>query len=343
MKLLYVTLLFIIPYNILAQNKSMDIYYSLINKAELNIIDSNYSMSSHYYDSAFSLNKFPFSKDIYNAVVIKILLQEDSVAAKYMERLATLGFDVSNFKSNPLTKFFWEGKYAAKVLNYSKTVKPVYSYAYRKEIENIVERDQLFRVKPNAYQLYDDTIRKIDKENVIKMQQLINRFGFPSEYKIGVQNDNVITSLFNIFFLHQSSGSYQIFNFSQLLKDAVINGVLDNKIAANLIMREDGMSYYDALGILKGKFDTVIVAGNEKITTSYETDWGYIEVNDEQKNKYDKKRKEIFLEPYNDHIRKILFLHKYPNLLLGIPGAKNAFKYKTYADYLHLKKNLKFL
>ena len=47
-------------------------YKYFVNKAEIYITDSNYTKAGENYKKAFKLNKTPFAKDYYNAVLCAI-------------------------------------------------------------------------------------------------------------------------------------------------------------------------------------------------------------------------------------------------------------------------------
>jgi hypothetical protein len=69
-----------------AQTANLKEYYRLINQAELKIVDSQYLASLQKFDSAFSINKAPFGRHIYNAALVASIQYDSQNVYNYLQR-----------------------------------------------------------------------------------------------------------------------------------------------------------------------------------------------------------------------------------------------------------------
>jgi len=344
-------LLFVLFYakTLMSQSKEIVKYYEYVNNAELLVIKDSFTNANSYYKMAFDINKKPFAIDIYNATIIAMASKQYDLVIMNMTRLLKLGYDIENFKTNKMFLSFWKSKYGTKMKQIKKITRPFYNRKYRNILLHMYEKDQHFRIKPNSYKLYDDTIRKIDKQNVRELQYLIKRFGFPSEYKIGLYSDDVTTHPYEIIIIHQSSGPYQIFNFSSIIRSAILSGEIDNKTGAELIKRNDGVNYFDDFNLVNLKFDTVkvnidsLTGLKDTVAYTFESGWGFFNIMPEQLEKYNQMRKTVMLESLEDFLQKVQYAEKNPILTFKIKAAKNTFSFSSYNDFLHAKGNLKLI
>ena len=82
-----------------AQTDYRKTYYPLINKAELAILDENYQEALTFYDQAFAQNK-PFAKDIHNAALCGMKLENKTIAKKYLIKFAKKGLLIERIEEN---------------------------------------------------------------------------------------------------------------------------------------------------------------------------------------------------------------------------------------------------
>lgn len=329
-----------------SQQNDLKQYYININKAELAIVDSNYANALENYEEAFRFKPYPFAQDLYNATLVSIITNTYPKAINYLERLFKIGFQLSGLDSISICEDFLNSSSGNEAKLKNKKSKPIYNLKYRKAIEKMVYDDQYFRMQPNGYKIYGDTIRKTDSINVAKFLKLINKYGFPSEEKIGLNPNSLVSPTFLVLIFHQNAGAkYQTYNYSGILKSALLQGELRNNIAAMLIQSNDGIKYYDAFGMVKAKFDTTFIltddSGNlSKKDTTLETKWGYFKLNDSEIKKFNTKREEIYLGTIEENVRKIAFGLKNNYFLLNPTGDTSVFKTSKYEDFLHMKSNL---
>lgn len=101
--------------------------------------------------------------------------------------------------------------------------------------------DQEFRAKSGSYDVYGDTIQKIDKNNVKILKYIIDKYGFPNENLIGRENpmEDDIPSF--IVFLHQCqkmSKNKEDYDFTSIQIEAVKKGELDPHYLAEWLSKQ---------------------------------------------------------------------------------------------------------
>jgi hypothetical protein len=177
--------------NAFAQNNRYVEYYKIINKAELKIVDSLYNEALKIYESAFKAVSFPYANDFYNAAVCAVLSEDFNKSLYYIDKLVAKGFELNNFEDsvfNPLKKdkkwVHFVKAYPSKRKKHLKSV----NLALKQEFERMHEQDQYFRKKEGSYEVYRDTIAKIDKRNIERFLQIVDTYGFPDEQMIGINN-----------------------------------------------------------------------------------------------------------------------------------------------------------
>jgi hypothetical protein len=344
---LIIVITFCVPKFVCGQTNDLKAYYENIHKAELAIVDSNYASALESYQEAFKNKNYPFSQDLFNATLVSAISVAYPKTLIYLEKLFKLGFKLDLLDTIPICKEFLNSPYGKIARQQSKNSKPIFNKKYKKEIEKMVSDDQYFRIKPDGYKLYGDTIKQIDKQNVDKLLKLVSKYGFPSEEKIGISSNANFSPIYFVLIFHQNNGAkYQTYNYSKILKAAILSGELRNSIGAVLIEGADGNKYYDAFQLVKAKFDTTILIADSfgnlnKVDTTYETKWGYLKSTATEMEKYNSKRKEIYLEPIEESIKKIIFCIT-PNYFLFDASSKSIFKWGNYKDFLHLKNNLNY-
>lgn len=329
-----------------SQQNDLKQYYININNAELAIVDSNYANALENYEEAFRFKSYPFAQDLYNATLVSIITKAYPKTVNHLERLFKIGFQLSVLDSISICKDFLNSSFGKEARLKNKKLKPIYNIKYKKAIEKMFYDDQYFRMHPNGYKIYGDTIRKTDSMNVAKFLKLITKYGFPSEEKIGINSNSLLSPTFFVLIFHQNTGAkYQTYNYSRILKSALLQGELRNNIAAMLIQGNDGIKYYDAFGIVKAKFDTTFIftddSGNlSKKDITLETKWGYFKLSDSEIKKFNTKREEIYLGTIEENARKIIFGIKNKYFLLNPSGDTSVFKTSKHEDFLHMKSNL---
>ena len=231
------TTLFVIGISISAIDAQVDYtksYYNLINQAEIKIVEDQYNEALDLYLKALKAVPHGFVKDYYNATVCAIKIEKYDTTFVLLDSLVSKGVSKSIFTTysifNPLKK---KPQWQSFLLNFDKNHQ-LFLNKKNVQLERILKgiqySDQEFRARPNSYQEYSDTIKKIDKNNVRILKQLIEKYGFPNERLIGRENpkeDNIPSF---IVFFHQCqkmSENREDYDFTSIQIEAVKKGELD--------------------------------------------------------------------------------------------------------------------
>lgn len=99
---------------------SLKKYYTLVNKAELAIVDSDYSLALTHYRKAFTFNATPFKKDIYNEAVCAVLLKDYAKAFCNFKILSDYGYQIDSLISKKEFINFFNSKYGKRLIKYGE-------------------------------------------------------------------------------------------------------------------------------------------------------------------------------------------------------------------------------
>jgi hypothetical protein len=84
------------------QSNFVKIYYPKVNQAELAITREDFRQASDFYKEAFSSVKSPFARDLFNAFVCKVLLNDFEGSKPYLFRLARKGVEISQLEQKEI-------------------------------------------------------------------------------------------------------------------------------------------------------------------------------------------------------------------------------------------------
>lgn len=235
------------------------VYYPNINDAELAISRAEFKDALSYYKKAFEAVPAGFARDYRNAILCAIRTNDDAFAFSYLEKMVLKGFGrdfLADTVFKPLTeKPGWKKLMGSYDRLHAKSLTTIHGELLR-ELVAMGERDQFFRSKEGSYEVYGDTIAKIDVENVLRFQQLVAEYGFPSEEMIGAFSVEG-NAPYNIILHHHaqnlSNTKYQ-YPRAPSLASIIIQAAREGKCSPTragflLSLQNDPSLHYNAWGI----------------------------------------------------------------------------------------------
>ncbi|MEO8772694.1 MAG: hypothetical protein ABI263_02475 [Gelidibacter sp.] len=215
------------------------------------------------------------------------------------------------------------------LINCLKEIKQVdnvdvtYDMVYRAEIDTLDFKDQLYRIKSGSYKKYRKEIDSIDKQNISKFLELIERNGFPTESKIGIETLSGYQG-WKIVVLHyqqqRSVNNSKPNLFSEILMDALKNDEISPLQYSKQIEMQNDPKY------LNYKANPLIVLKKGQYRIGNSTLENLESIN--------KSRADISLYTLKDYAEKIIFQDRNPHdFNFGINGG--------YIDLTSQSKDLK--
>jgi len=266
-------------------------YYPLINKAELALTSGNLEVALTNYEEAFSKVPSAFSKDIYNAALCAAINKKGKLCVALCKKLVLKGTDITFLLAQRVFRNIedtsdWE-YFIKNYPNLRKQYLLKVNMPLRKQLELMWANDQHFRIKPNGLSIYKDTIASIERDNIKYLIKIFQKYTFPDETLIGV--DNPMTNI---------------------LANAVKYGKLSP-------------SKYAAYVDIQGK----PVYGNTTFyRIGKEGELRYFKMKDKEIKKINKRRKAMGLEPIGDYRKKLLFSLKNKNFIFDFTDSIIALK-----------------
>ncbi|MBL4587002.1 MAG: hypothetical protein JKX84_08110 [Flavobacteriales bacterium] len=273
-------------------NDSLLHYYEYVNKAEMQIVDSNYQQAIALYETGFSFKKHPFGRDMYNHAVCAVLTKEYSKVHSDLKHLIAKGYPLDSLQARSTFNDFFLSKNGKELVKYAKDYLPQDNVGLREMYDSMFVLDQFYRKKHGSYAVYGDTIEKIDNANVDLVRALIDEHGFPSQNLIGVY-PSFDYKAFGIMVIHNQFGNRfgQYFNYTEILYNGIYSGILDVRTAIQLLSGSTGNG--DLYGF---EFMGLVRHGIEGDTTLALTPWGFYSLKDEKmKLEIDSKRADVGL------------------------------------------------
>lgn len=213
-------------------DKDISSYYKMIDQAENHILLEEYLISSEIYESSFKVHTNMFATDLYNALLCNIYLKNWKACGIWSSRLIRKGIKKDFFNSNLFADFKKSKEWSnvnKKFAEYEENLNTV----YKKQLDSLLVEDQkVYCSIPSGDISYEDA-----KVNTVTIEQkfsnLIYKYGFPTEEKVGIHiyNDTLISFVPTFYALirhgYQSGNSQLIAHFNK----ALISGEMDRKLA----------------------------------------------------------------------------------------------------------------
>ena len=209
-------------------------YHNLVNKAELAICEEDFRAALDNYGLAFRKIDRPFASDLYNASLAAQASAYWAERDQYLQQLIDGSKDIALIKATFLASFMtaqeWEILESHRVLHFDEEL--------RTEMEEIANRDRLFRAD---YDNHDDTINTIRIKNLERLLELESQMGFPSHKEIGF-SENQRRQPHHIVLHHTAQRrSYDkgVMDLEPMLRKAVSEGRLDPELAILYMKLQD--------------------------------------------------------------------------------------------------------
>lgn len=214
-------------------------YNTLINEAELQIVDSSYSTALIYFDSAFAINQKPFARDLFNASIAAIKANRNKAAIRFCWQLAKKGvgkeffskyFEYSSLKNDAqwkdmlLTAETSRKQFRESTGQLVATLDRLYT---KDQDVHVRSRETGSMTIKEIMNLTDDTLSQA-------LSKLFDRFGFIGEDMLGAPLDeNGLLGYrfpYDIIILH---------NYQSRDGDTLFSPVLRKALQAGLIKPEE--------------------------------------------------------------------------------------------------------
>ncbi len=228
-KYFYNLFLFVFILNNLATAQNAKQYFYYTNKAELSIVDSNYSKAVEYYDSSSRFLTVPLAQDIYNLTLCNILLKNYDRAFEGVRFLIERGCDSTLFYKVVFDALKRQKRQFAKFMSDY----PILIANYQKKIDRDVMREiDIF---------LDSVNNQNDYKCSEKLQFYFTAYNYLNEGTIGVNYQygrlSVLPRFSRLIYNH-----YYETDLTPFLKKALEMGYLKPEVYAQWLDLE-GFSY----------------------------------------------------------------------------------------------------
>ncbi|WP_448635428.1 hypothetical protein [Pedobacter panaciterrae] len=268
---------------------SIKLYYSNKNKAELAIIDSNYSEALVFYKKAFSY-KQPNARELYNSFVVAYLLKDTINTQNFYNALALHGLEKEKFE---LSKNF--GRTIVKD-DFYIYISRNYDSLYQRSAKTQMPKwgrilDSLYKVDQRVRSTKSDNIASVDSLNRTFLSKHISKHGFPGFNQVGFYDKMLGGQAYSptTFWFVMWHARYQYVALDNVAFQGVMSGDFPPEDYALLMDTKEDPVYYS---ILKKE----VVDGKIKFLTPL--DEKYI----------DEKRAVIFLDKLSDFKKKLNYM-----------------------------------
>ena len=284
-------------------------YYPEINKAEKAIIEGNLKNAFDSYQTAFKAVPRGFMKDYFNAAVCATYLGDATNTYKYLLEVANKGISLDFIKNE--VAFYgiqqdpnWRN-FELKYLEQKRLFDSKINKVYLTKINKIVERDAWFRQKDAV--TFADTIAKVDKQNALELDYLIEKYGFPSEDIIGCGEGGMPVIQYPFYHvIRRQTGENQTVNFSNQLLKAMRAGKVSPHIVTHLMASINGIDSFYSRNLYKIVTDDVPQFRNLPFSGLLNK-WVYRQISASDEQSINQIRLQNGLEPLADYRKKILF------------------------------------
>ena len=225
-----------------AKNDNAARYFAYTNKAELQIVDSNYTSAISFYDSAFSNLRAPLSQDMYNYAICNALGKKYKATYDAIKFLIERGCDSALFFRNPVFNGFKNQEQKRIRANYSDFIANRGKYIDSTIIKDILEMNEVdqyyFRKRPNnlSNKSFIDSLEKNDDSLTIRLKKYFSLFQYLHEGIIGVRVEDsklLCYPIFNILIRHHYQNLK--YDLTSILRNALESGYIKPELYASWV------------------------------------------------------------------------------------------------------------
>ncbi|WP_445711055.1 hypothetical protein [Flavobacterium sp.] len=186
-------------------NNEKQKYYKIVEKAEDYILTRQYAKAKQEYELLLNENHYFFAKDLHNAVRCALISRDYESSIIWCEKLVLKGVELSYFNSTPFNKFkksvFWKD-FLDKYSYLNEKYKSGLNHELIKKIDELVSIDQRDHIKNTKGEIKRDKLKETTEYVSNEFLKLIEKEGFPTEEKIGIQMaSNYVMSSSTKFFV----------------------------------------------------------------------------------------------------------------------------------------------
>jgi hypothetical protein len=295
-------------------NRNVEIYYEKINSAELKIIEGDYSNALDTYEDAFNEFNSPWALDYYNAFLCSLKANNNLKASNYFDSCIIRGVP-DDYIFNIFSKD-WIAHNIANFEQHYDSLRAIYLNSFNDSILKIFdfsfEKDQSFAFgfmnqSIDGLDYYDVVLRNIDTLTQIMENNLLPKYAFKYAQYPRMENVPWVT-IRHYFGLRNSireglldSIKYQKYYNKERFFDNKFENLLIAQIKSGRVCPTQYTSTVTYNLELKNQFgnESIIQIGKECYSKS---------LSQNEKNNITKNRQKVFLENYDDYIKKYNYL-----------------------------------
>lgn len=314
-----------------AQNNNPSKYFDNINKAELAIIDSNYSKACKYYKKAFNYLTEPFGNDLNNFLVCG-LYTDDSVALQmccpfFIRRSYDYDTYSDTYKEKRLSNYWLYLIESSNIksevdTNFVRFINTLLSKDVKSRSSEIVDGKVIMKDK-SGYEIFDqDSLNMAQLIDYIKINNIeLNEKNVSSNEKIFNRYYSTMQITGQILLIHYAQSAYRRQNPLSLdLRNKVILGEFDPQLYAHLV---DYRGY--GLDGLEANFQNDIYGYRTSLSMHEDGKLvlKYPQYDKKRLKEINKNRRKIYLCEYSDFIKKLNYEKKRWDIIYS---TKNMFR-----------------
>ncbi|MCZ8091639.1 hypothetical protein [Flavobacterium sp.] len=171
-----------------SQNCDYEDYYKSIELAKKECENENFKEASKLYKIAFENTDFPFGTDLRNAFKVAEKTKDEIWMEQIAIKLAKGGIPLKYFKF--FDKYKWSTRFYEQFPEYEKYFNENFDLEFRKTLVNVAKLDtetnsrfHEWRTRKEEHSV--DTLVTEMTNVSLEFQKMIEKFGFPTEKKIG--------------------------------------------------------------------------------------------------------------------------------------------------------------